>query len=589
MSSRRALPKYANDLSGFVGDLRSMVFPSQEKAAAHFHIHRSTVTRYESGKHAPPAGYLAALTSLIINHLETMDAQDADVRRQIILQEVNKAMRYSLRDIPFKNWEELRAVADAYLAEQQKNEQIVRTASVNVDSQTSATGEDTNSANKDTGVGSACLRFDMPFFFAALKDWNNDFFKWAEASEHMRSSWAGMVIYGMSAFVERITFRGLLVFSLSLLLGMVAVQLMSPILELPLDNTKARQIAYLKYGLATLFIPLLVSLVTPPDRDNLFQLETPRQRITFWMLKFSGALVGFWVFSILMIAITLVCYYLYLPPLSNWLRGGLALIPLFFSYVATRRIPTDRHKMFKGELKIHPADRFFLAIFVPLGPLVALFLYAFYDFMSSRKIAPLSLTILLTGLALWEYRKRHRNSLSDLSLILITGLVIPGFFLIYGIFVLPNQPPLTLSNIPYLLIFVSYVLGWTLLGATILVRNSPTLTIRGVLTALAIIVAANLITVSNCWLGAGFIFVMILAWFLRGKERFKPYFSIHNAAWVMIVITGISLYLLVSNAIPLWLNILGFVAVSVALIGRAYRVSADNIPSKKSNQNAIAE
>jgi transcriptional regulator with XRE-family HTH domain len=250
-------------------------------------------------------------------------------------------------------------------------------------------------------------------FIASLKDWNNRFFRWSEAPEHARSSWAGVVLYGMSAVADRITPHGFLTVCLSLLVGIATIQLMALVLLWPLEDAGARWLACIKYGLATLLIPLLVALVTPPDRPGLFQLKAMKQRWTFWILKFTGALVGFWVFSILCISLAMLLYYLHVSPLSAPVRGGVALIPLFFSYVAARRIPIDRYKMFNGELRTHAADRLFLAVFIFMGPLTAFFLHAFYWFFTDRAMAPIVILIALSAAALWHYRQQVRRSTPD--------------------------------------------------------------------------------------------------------------------------------------------------------------------------------
>lgn len=255
--------------------------------------------------------------------------------------------------------------------------------------------------------------FQNNFFVGALISWSNDFFRWSEASDHMRSSWTGLVIHALSVIASRATPRGFLIFCVSLLLGVITTRLITPVLQWPLEDVEARWMAHLQYGLATLLVPLLVALVTPSDRPNLFQFETVRQQFMFWILKFIGALVGFWVFSIIVIGLAMAWYYIHLPPLLAEFRVVLAMIPLFFSYVTARRIPLDRHKMFNGELRLHPADRIFLAVFTIAGPSTAIFLYYYYWFLANRTIAPIALVILFTVVALWEHRKRHSQAISD--------------------------------------------------------------------------------------------------------------------------------------------------------------------------------
>jgi hypothetical protein len=380
-------PHYLNDLPGFVGDLRSLLFSSQRKAAAYFRVSRPTITRYENGTHLPPPGYVACLARLLAKRQEETIAL---TYQETLLKEVNRAIHNNYEDTLFRDWDELCEVAEEYLAQRQNSDvpderNVVSTAARTV----------------------FPIYLDSTFFRDALKDWMQHFFRWSEASEHLRSSWTGMVIHAMTVLASRITPRGFLTTCVSLLLGIATAKLIMPVLQWPLNEVYDRWMACFSYSLATLLIPFFVAFVTPPDRPSLFQLETARQRMIFWVLKLTGALVGFWVFSVLIIGLALTAYYLYLPPLAAGIRLILALIPLFFSYVTARRIPLDRLTMFNGDLRPHPADHLFLVIFTIAGPLMAFFLYFFYKFFSNRSIAPVTLVVLFTLIDLWEYRKQH--------------------------------------------------------------------------------------------------------------------------------------------------------------------------------------
>lgn len=244
---------------------------------------------------------------------------------------------------------------------------------------------------------------------SALTNWSSDFLSWSEASDHARSSWAGMLLHTMSVLMDRITPRRALMFLLALALWMVTAWLMGSVLQWPLDDVSRRGIAFLKYGLATLVIPLLVAIVTQPDRSDDFRLDTVKQKATLWFLKLTGALVGFYTFSLTVIGLALIWYYLHRPPLPTEGVVILAVIPLLMSYVAARRIPADRYKMFQGDLCLHEADPLFFGVFIVAGPLTALFIYLFYGFLSDRTVAPMILIISLIGLTWWEYRKRARG------------------------------------------------------------------------------------------------------------------------------------------------------------------------------------
>ena len=109
----KRLPKYSNDLPGFLGDLRSHCFSSQQKAADYVGVKRPTITRYENGVHLPPVGYMACLAQLLTEQQE--EAEVALTQEQLV-SEVNQAIRdYYPDDVPIQSWAELCAVADEYL------------------------------------------------------------------------------------------------------------------------------------------------------------------------------------------------------------------------------------------------------------------------------------------------------------------------------------------------------------------------------------------------------------------------------------------------------------------------------------------
>lgn len=101
-----------NDLGGFAGDLRSLVFETHQKAATHVNVNRATIARYESGAIRPPKGYLACLARLVAAQ------QDENIVKryeEALLQEVNQAVRHHYRGTRFTDWNDLCQVADEYL------------------------------------------------------------------------------------------------------------------------------------------------------------------------------------------------------------------------------------------------------------------------------------------------------------------------------------------------------------------------------------------------------------------------------------------------------------------------------------------
>lgn len=120
MSQAPRLPQYDHDLSGFVGDLRSVVFPTQEKAARYFGVNRSTITRYESGKHTPPVEYLACLAQLWLEHWGRDETARPELQKAL-LKQINRAAQ-DLREPPFADWAEVTDIATGYVAGQRRNQ-----------------------------------------------------------------------------------------------------------------------------------------------------------------------------------------------------------------------------------------------------------------------------------------------------------------------------------------------------------------------------------------------------------------------------------------------------------------------------------
>jgi hypothetical protein len=130
-------PRYLNDLPGFAGDLRSRLFRFQIEAANYFHVSRPTITRYENNAYLPPLGYITALTRLLV---ERQEEPVAATYRQQLLEDINRMIRVHYpQELPFREWPELVAVADAYLAEQQAKGQAREAAQTPLNVQLSST------------------------------------------------------------------------------------------------------------------------------------------------------------------------------------------------------------------------------------------------------------------------------------------------------------------------------------------------------------------------------------------------------------------------------------------------------------------
>lgn len=256
-----------------------------------------------------------------------------------------------------------------------------------------------------TGSGDINLN---PISGTAVAHRLDQIFRWSDAPAHSRSSWAGMTLWSLSTIVERLSPKIWLAVFSAAALWIATTWLIIPILQWPLPTPQSRLTASLRYALAGVLIPLLVAALSGVDEEDSFALDSGKKRRTLWFLKITGALVGFGTFAAGLFLLSLGVYYLIEATLPVWLWWGLILIPLLFSHVAARRIPADRYKMF-GQLRAHDADKWFFVVFLLIGPLVAGFVYFFYEIMAQRIIG-FALLIVLAGVALWEQRKRNSGS-----------------------------------------------------------------------------------------------------------------------------------------------------------------------------------
>jgi hypothetical protein len=155
------------------------------------------------------------------------------------------------------------------------------------------------------------------------------------------------------------------------------------------------------------------------------------------------------------------------------------------------------------------------------------------------------------------------------------GFLFPLVIIIYSYFSLPYPPSLSSDIFSYYIVVSTYLLAWTMLLATLLVRVPPVLTLRGVFSWLFILIAATLLTALHRWLGLGFILLMAGIWFGWGRQRWRAYFWVHLSFWIMIMVSGGGIALLAWKITPLWVNGLGLLSITLVLIRWAYRTGEE--------------
>lgn len=167
------------------------------------------------------------------------------------------------------------------------------------------------------------------------------FFRWSKADRHARSSWAGMVVWSLSAVTSRLTANHFFYFTSFLILWILATWLMTPILQLPIDDPMTRLGAAISFALASVAIPIIMALVTAPDLPQEYQGETFQRRKNLFLLKLTGAVVGFNLAALLVFFVGLGLSYVGTPA-SLWMWRIVLLAPLLMAHLGARRIPADR-------------------------------------------------------------------------------------------------------------------------------------------------------------------------------------------------------------------------------------------------------
>jgi hypothetical protein len=124
-----------------------------------------------------------------------------------------------------------------------------------------------------------------------------------------------------------------------------------------------------------------------------------------WFLKLAGAYVGFGSFAGLAVALAFLWRQVTGVGLPASLCWTLALVPLLFSHIGARRIPYDRYRLY-GRLRVHHADRLFLPIYIGFGPLLALFVFLAYPWLTNPLVGFATLVSLI-WLIWWERRVTH--------------------------------------------------------------------------------------------------------------------------------------------------------------------------------------
>lgn len=403
-------------------------------------------------------------------------------------------------------------------------------------------------------------------------------FRWSEADEHARSSWAGMLLWSMAALARRMTLDGFLRVLAFLFLWAVTALMIAPILSWPLNEPSLRQRAALLFALAPLVTPLAIAMLTSPDAPADSTIEALDGKRDLFLLKLTGAVVGFGIIALTLFFLALGAYYAGFDGEAAtwgwWLGAGGALV---MAHVGARRIPADRYRHYGGKRALQRTDLVFLLTFLLSGALVGAFVYYYHDFLSSPATG-LSGFIIAAGIALWERQKQ--DPAPEPLFIFALGAVAP--FLILCLFILFFPVPEmataieTLPVMSIVSVFI-YVLSLALMTVTVIVRNGLSLTLRGAVAFLLVqlfILALSLLGRLWAVIGAALAVILWLGW---GRRRFGRHFSLHPGIVVLLIALLATIRLQTTSAVSPRFILVGYLIISGGLMLWVYGIGQDRV------------
>lgn len=234
-----------------------------------------------------------------------------------------------------------------------------------------------------------------------------------DAPAHWRVSHAGIALYTLRQLGNYFTPRWIMATTVGLLVWVIAIQLVGPIHQWSLDELYGRWMSCLKFGLGGFLIPVLVATITTPDGWHDIDLKQRHIWLKGFVLKVTGALVGFYVFSMVAFVVSLGWFYIFKNSLPSVVISLLVLIPLVASYIGAKRIPFDRIRYDGDTLPILPTDRLILLACTLAVPATSVFIYINHIYLTHNFLGPL---VILTaiGIVAWvTHKKRGSASSTD--------------------------------------------------------------------------------------------------------------------------------------------------------------------------------
>ncbi len=418
-----------------------------------------------------------------------------------------------------------------------------------------------------------CQAYVSPPPAASPFSWIRDFFDMSNVSDHSRSSWAGKAL----VLLERLGMppHKWLALLFAVLLWIVAWFLVAPMLRMPLPDDSERLTACVKYAAAGILLPLLIAAVASTDYQEKFDLSSSRQKLLLFRLKLTGALVGYMIFNLLLVTLSLGVYYLTRATLPQPVWILLLPLPLVFSYIGARRIPADRYIMFQNNLRAHEADKLFLIVFLFFSPFIAFFFYSFYWFLSDT-LTGITILLLLLDISIWEQRQRQPQNQSDLQTILLVGFVIPLLILLLQLIFNPllfaNDLSVMLQDFPGLLLLSLYLLSFTTMWVTMWLRRPPLYSFAGLLRIVASLALFCLLLLTlDRWWGLTAYVILTGGWILWGWRRSSLKAMYHPAFPILYLTLLTSLAFALDSPLPIWLNTTAYALIAASCLWWVYR------------------
>ncbi len=405
------------------------------------------------------------------------------------------------------------------------------------------------------------------------------FFRFSEADEHTRSTWAGLVIHALSHTTKQLENGLISRLIIAFTFWLASYFLLSPLWKFQLDDNPTRFYAMIYFAIGSLAIPIGIAWVTRQEVGRELETDTVKKWLTAFFLKYVGAITAFNILAVGYFLFPIIPFSFFAPldriNASSWTWAVLSLPPVIFSYVGAQRIPVDRYKMFGSKPQLHEADKMFGSVFTFFGPGVAYGIYITYEGMKEPIFGWILLfSFLIIGV--WQGQKNRDSFKRILITVLQVTLVLP--MLVVGVFIIINLPTglpavdfdITLQSTVTYFLFFSY---FVLLVATYVVtlqRNPPDLNFAGLAIFTLLAVGIWLLFRFNpVWGAIAFaapfvIYPLIHRWL-------RPWFWVHPTFALSFALIFTSLALGLRGVIPVWLNLVGFWLIAAGLMWWAYQ------------------